>query len=389
MKQIKTDILMGVHDVHPTTCPIINPLKFTGRQSTRVYEIDIDQEPSYLFVDVNELLTAMEDLETWVNDILEKFEELTDERKEELAELVEEIISFRNEYHNDKIERFEKEINSLLSDWEKEKKDYEKTEVIIDQLKKSVEDIEESLDDIDQEENEDAYSEMESHFDDYKDQLSKAEDGLNELKSSFNNDLKYDLEQIIEEFSSYLEDVRTRNSDLRANTYLLRDYIVSETKDILEIYQPDEYLIKKFGIKDVLSGCKILNIGVLHDKTAEYYGTRLNYNDHGNEYFKNLIIDLKSRSIITQEDYDGLREKLLSNLKAAEYLDKYNIEKAVALTSTYKKETLFELLREKGFTAVRYYDSPKDYLIDKDLYKIEDLMKYDNKLTNKKSIKLV
>lgn len=249
MKQIKTDLLMEVHDDHPNTCPIINPLQFTGKHSTRVYDIEIDKETSYLAVDIKELLVAMEGLETWVNDILEKFEYVTDERKEDLVDLVEEIIKFRDEYHNDKLEKFEKEINDLISDWEKEQKSYEDTQETVEQLKESVEKIEMSLDDIDQEEDEDAYEAMNSHLEDYREQLSNTENLLNEMESDFKHNLKYDLEKIVDRFSIYLEDVRTRNSHLRENTYLLRDYIVQDAKDILDVYQPDEYLVKSLVLQ--------------------------------------------------------------------------------------------------------------------------------------------
>lgn len=87
----------------------------------------------------------------------------------------------------------------------------------------------------------------------------------------------------------FLEDVRDRNDDLRCGIGEIKTQIEKHAKELLNIYQPDEYLDIKYGIEP-----SVANIGVIFNDT-ETDARNVNVN------FKSFVAGLRAKLFITSE----------------------------------------------------------------------------------------
>lgn len=352
-KQVSIDSILGIQEQHTATCPLINALQFTGPMSSKIYEVDLNYNPKDLKISIKPLTTEMDNLLKWSDDLLNIYNNLPEDKKILInnESKISDIESLRNEIEKDTIIEMSSEINALIESWidfqtdlqdlkeeeNTEVKNIETTEkdILLLKIKKaSTTDAEELL-----------------QF--YKDELLNVQEKIKDLKDNFDTYIKDDFDRLTNQFSEYLEIVRNRNDDLRGEVGELRYHIVANCKELLNIYQPDEYLDKKFGIKQ-----NIVNIGVLNNNVT--YHER-----NEDKHFHTLALGLRSKKYI---DFTQLN-KLLDI--------KDNDKNRLRIK---RKEELFEMLKENGVQKIRYYETQEEYKDNKEIFKEKELNKLKNKI---------
>lgn len=390
MKQIKEDLLLGITIKHPITCPLINALQFNGEKCTRIFNVEINECPKHLIVDSNPLIEAIEGLNQWTDELIDIYESFSKSTKIEMNEddffkySLGKIYELRDQEHSDNINEYEKEINKLIEQWNIEHIAYVKNLLAIEDAEILLRDSNELLSNT-HSSDEDAYAEAEENVNDAKDHLNKLVSDLETKKESFENSTKNEFENLVKYFSNSLEKIRERNDRLRSFVTDFRTDILDKAKSELDIYQPNDYLNENYGIKDSLSGLKILNIGLLFNEYIDNLQPHRNININGNIYFKKLIGSLEDRKILTKEDRIELIDAIDPLISNAECIKKFGLSIKETQTREYKKETLFNKLKEKGFEMVRYYESPEGYMADRSFVHIENLI--DNKVKSSLKIK--
>lgn len=395
MKQILTDTLLGYHETHPITCPFINPLIFQGKTCTRVFDVALYQNPSDLTIYSYDLFEAVDNLKKWVSDVIASYENLPDEVKSLKADLEIDVMidNIKEMYHfSIDVDSQERYINQIINRWEEAHNKYNDLNDKIESKSREL-DVAESMLDIDVNDD-DVKNYRLSQKTTAANELLALENELLILQNEFDDDISAQFEIETETYSQTLETLRTRNDNMRVETYALIECLTINFKNELNIEQPNDYLTKRFGIKDSLSGIKTLNIGLLYNNSAfnvnslDEYET--NDNEYGKQYFMKLADDLYSRNILTHADKSEFKEKInpFMLLKDA-YFEKYGISKAESRTPDFQKKLLFNKLKEYGYQVVRFYETIDDYKKSKDNFKTLELKDWGNTLKQKKTIKPV
>jgi hypothetical protein len=359
-KQVSVDRLLGVHDVHDITCPRINVLQFSSRNSTRIYEEDLEQEPEELKINLTELFKAMYDLDQWSNDIIK----IVNKLPEHLYNgVLGEVFNYEEDY--------DKLINSINTDYKSELREYA-TEIngLIEQWQDYRHDLLEAKDEevkqqklLTNQEKELLFLTVKGQNTDeclgliefYKSEVQEQQEKKVDALHNFDRYIKDDFKKLTREFSSFLETVRERNDDVRVRIGDIKYQIYKQAKSELGLYQPDEYLDRTLGIKD-----KEANLGVLfNDTVVEERNIFVNFNE--------FVISAHSKEFIT---FDQMN--VILNLK----------ETFKVSFEDERKELLLGMLKENGFKTVRYYNDHLEYSKNRDNYTTVDL----NKPLSKKKI---
>jgi len=376
MKQILTDTLLGVHEEHPFTCPFINALIFQGKTCSRVYDVDINYNPEDVYIHSEDLFNAVDGLNKWVNDVIALYENLPEAVKNSKADLEIDnmIIGIREllEFSVD-VDDQERSIERVLNYWSEAHKEYR---IVSDELadKKRDLDVAEAMIDVVDDDDVKAYHVAERDRLAYT--VQTLEIKFDQLETNFNDEIVPLFEIETEEYSRALEELRTRNDNLRVETRALIGCLEMNFKHELNFEQPHDYLNRKFGIKDSLSGVKTLNIGLIYNNTPFNVNNVDEYaeNVDGKKYLMKLVEDLYSRNILTAEDRRDFRDRVNPFLTLkADYLKKYGIEKEVSRTPEFQREMLLEKLKDKGYKMVRFYENIDEYKKSKDNFKTVDL----------------
>lgn len=393
MKQILTDTLLGIHEYHPFTCPFINALIFQGKTCSRVYDIDIEYDPKDLNIYSGELHEAVEGLNKWVIDVIALYENLPDNLKDEKADLqidlmiqgIRELLEFDID-----VSQQERDINLLVDRWISVHNEYKALKDEIQNKERAL-DAAESMLNINLDDS-DIKSYRESERDRSAADLQLSEDLLQKLENEFTHEISELFEYETENYSRNMEQLRTRNDTLREETRALIECLSINFKNEFNFEQPNDYLNRKFGIKDSLSGIKTLNIGLIYNNTAFNVNNVDEYsdNEYGKEYLMKLVNDLYKRNIFTYADKQDFKDRVNPFiLIRSDYFEKYGIEKSESRTPEFQKNMLLEKLKEHGYKMVRFYDSIEDYMVNKDNFKTVELKDIENKLKSKTKIKPV
>lgn len=340
-KQVSIDSLLGVHEKHEITCPLINPLQFEGHCATRIYKVDIDYNPKDLTVSLKELNNAIDDLDKWTNGIINIYNNLEDKSKIQIN--VSLIIDLLETNHKDELKEQASDINGLIEEWLSYRADYkeattEKKEIErfhIINIEKEILKLKVSKKDA---------SDQEELLDFYKNEITEKDEKIEQAINFFERYVKDDFSEKVVNFSNFLEIVRERNDNLREMVADLKNEIINNYKEELEIYQPDEYLDRLYSPTE-----KILNIGILSNNTELYHRDE-------SANFRTLIQGLKSKGVI---DFTQM-----GNLMDISTEDK-----------EYRKEILLDTLKSNGIKKVRYYDTHHEYKEDRGNFKEQVLIK--------------
>lgn len=361
-KQVGVDSLLGVHQVHDISCPKINVLQFTPRNATRIYENDIRQDPNDLKVDLTELFKVMNDLDKWSDDMIKLLENLPEDL---YNKVMGEVFTRESDYdklkdaintdHKPEIKEYADEINSLIEQWdgyrlelEEAKEEERKQQRLLEKEEKNVLFLKLKNENIT-----DALEMVEFYKGEVEEQKEKQTDAIHH----FERYIKDDFEKQINEFTNFLEVVRERNDDVRAAIGEIKYQIFGKGKDFLNLYQPDEYLDRLVGIKP-----KEANLGVIfNDHVVENRNELVNFNT--------FVIAARKKRFITFDQMNTLIMDLKGTFK-----ESFREE---------RKELLFEMLKENGFTIIRYYNDQKEYAQDRNQYKTIEL----NKPASKQKLK--
>jgi len=376
MIQIRKDILLDIHSVHPITCPLINPLIFHGDKCTKVYEIELTYNPENLYVYSDDLIEAISDLKQWTHDVINLYTQLPDESKEnksyldipELIEAVEELLN--NDYNN--FYDQEKKINRYISAWESQYKEAIEYQNSINQQKQTIIELKDSLSDLRMGESD--YEGLSINIMHHEEELKQTNRLYSMLEHQFDQDLRDSLEYQFKTYSDKLEYVRFCNDNLREETTSLRDCLIMNFKEELNCFQPDEYLNKKFGITDFLSKKNALNLGIIHNNSTfiTMDGDTEN-NDFGEKYFLKLVNELRKKDILTYTECSYIKDRVEPFMLKAEYQEKFGISKEESRQPEYRVNLLLSLLKDKGFDIIRYYEKHEDYLNNRNSFKTVDL----------------
>lgn len=391
MKQILIDTLLSLHETHPFTCPYINPLIFQGKNCSRVYDIDISYNPESLPVYSMDLFEVVNGLNKWVTDVIAIYENLPESNKALKADLeidlmidnIKELLEFSVD-----IDSQERDVNRVIERWDVAHRTYnELTQKITDKTREV--EIAESMISGSISDN-DLHTYRVSERDRSANELQTLEHELFILNREFSDEIVPIFEMETETYTQSLEALRTRNDTLREETNALLNCLIMNFKNELNIEQPNDYLNKKFGIKDSLSGIKTLNIGLLYNNTPFTDDDDSYDNEYGKTYFIKLADDLYSRNILTHTDKMDFKAKINPFMVLKDdYFIKYEIEKSESRTPEFQKKLLLDKLKEYGYQVVRFYETIDDYKSDKDNFKTIELKDWDNKVKQKKTIKPV
>lgn len=352
-KQVSVDRLLGVHDVHDITCPRINVLQFSSRNSSRIYEEDLEQEPEELKINLTELFKAMYDLDQWSNDIIK----LVNKLPEHLYNgVLGEIFSYEEDYdklidsintdYKSDLREYATEINSLIEQWQDYRHD----------LLEAKEDERKQQKLLAEQEKELLFLTIKGHNADdclgliefYKGEVQEQQEKKIDALHNFDRYIKDDFKKITREFSNFLETVRERNDDVRVKIGDIKYQIYKQAKSELGLYQPDEYLDRTLGIKD-----NEANLGVLfNDTIVEERNIFVNFNA--------FVISARSKDFITFDQMNAILD--LKETFKVSFEDE-------------RKEVLLGMLKENGFTTVRYYNNHLEYSNNRDGYTTQELNK--------------
>lgn len=393
MKQILTDTLLGIHEYHPFTCPFINALIFQGKTCSRVYDVAINYNPKDLDVYSGELHEVVEGLNKWVTDVIALYENLPADLKEQKEDLqidlmiqgIRELLEF-----NIDVSDQERDINALVERWLAAHNQYKELTDQIQNQERALA-VAESMLDINSDDS-DVKAYRQSERDRSAVDLQLSEDALQRLENEFTHEISELFEYETESYSRNMEQIRTRNDTLREETRALIECLSINFKDELNFEQPNDYLNRKFGIKDSLSGVKTLNLGLIYNNTPFNVNNidEFTDNEDGKKYLMKLVDDLCKRNILTSADRNDFKDKINPfMLIRSAYFEKYGIEKAESRTPEFQKNMLLEKLKEHGYKVVRFYESIEDYTSNKDNFKTVELKDIENKLQAKKKIKPV
>lgn len=352
-KQVSVDSLLGIHEKHEITCPRINPLQFDAECASKAYKVELDFDPKHLKLDLKELFTAMNDLDQWSKDILEVLNQLP-EMKQYI--ILSEAFLTDHQYkqrledletdHKPEITEYAEIINGLIEDWQECRNEVAEahTEELKQQALLEEQEKELLLLTVNGEDTDDCLGLIEFYKDEVYEQTDKKQDAY----KKFERYIKEDFEKKVKKFSYFLENVRDRNDDLRCGIGEIKTQIEKHAKELLNIYQPDEYLDIKHGIEP-----SVANIGVIFNDT-ETDARNVNVN------FKSFVVGLRSKLFITSEQ--------------ARKLD----EMAVVVGPNYKEDrkiAIIDMLKTNGVTTIRYYNDQKEYIKNRDMYIEENINK--------------
>lgn len=391
MKQILTDTLLGIHEYHPFTCPFINALIFQGKTCSRAYDIDINYNPKDLDVYSGELHEVVEGLNKWVTDVIALYENLPADLKEQKEDLqidlmiqgIRELLEF-----NIDVSDQERDINELVDRWLAAHNQYKELTDQIQNQERAL-DVAESMIDINSDDS-DVKAYRQSERDRSAADLQLSEDLLQKLENEFTHEISELFEYETESYSRNMEQIRTRNDTLREETRALIECLSINFKNELNFEQPNDYLNRKFGIKDSLSGVRTLNLGLIYNNTPFNVNNidEFTDNEDGREYLIKLVNDLCKRNILTSADRQDFKDKINPfMLIRSAYLEKYGIEKAESRTPEFQKNMLLEKLKKHGYKVVRFYESIEDYTSNKDNFKTVALKDWGNTMKHKTKIK--
>lgn len=346
INQISKDYLLGITKQPDITCPIINALQFSGNNRSKIYKCELGEDPSGLTVDTSELIKTIENLKSWATDVCDVYNdnelsiEDTDDR-ENIVGLINLVEQYLDQDYISEIQDHEKEINKIIDSWEEYNSSYEEQKSYIDDLEKKQEELETALDNYDSD-NEDDYDEIESIkdniFENERD-TDRANRHLESIERDFRYDVEMDFDKAVENFTIFLEKVRSNNDNMRTFAYELRENLVTFIKDEYDLRQPMQYL------KEIESGKdNEISLGIL---------TYPNFNQLMNYLERNEIVSPVQKKIMNKN---------------------------------FDKNELISLLQNIGYEKIRYYESDDSFLTNKELYKEVDLLKTKNVKENKLKI---
>lgn len=325
VNQISWDYLLNISRQPKITCPLINTLQFSGTNKSRIERLSIEINPIKLILDTDNLLTLMSDLEKWSTDILDlsnslligDLENIDDNmiiQMEELTELMKK--SLKIDYFVE-IENQSNTINSCISEWLYIHNDYTSINNKINAITMDIENSNNESDDLITMQLK--LKESESLLVDYQSMITT-------LENTFENSILGDFIQKTNDFSDFLEIVRTHNDNLRSISHELESCIISIKKSNFSLLQPIDYLKRlETGSSNEIS------LGILKS-------------DERDANFQDLCQYLKNNGVI-----EILQADILSKTKSA--------------------PDLFELLKTKGYEIIRYYETKDHFLTDKESYK--------------------
>lgn len=389
MIQLRTDTLMRIHERHPITCPLINPLIFDGDKCTRIYETTVEHNPEYLYIDSADLRKAILDLETWSHDVVEAYNRLSNEEKERNAHLeIDLMIDDMNELLNTvfNFDEEEYQVNKIIGHWELAHKKYSELNNELSETKTELSAVEGNLDNLSDDDVE--YLDVLSMKNDIAAKIRKIESSIFVIEQSFEDNIKLSFEHSANAYTTKLENLRYRNEVLRDETHALIACLVMHYKEELNLDQPIDYLNKKFATIDRLNDFNALNLGLIYNN-SKYSSDEYNHeNEYGKKYFMKLVDDLYKRDILTHADKCEFDQKIDPFMLKDEYFEKYGIDKSESRTPEFQKKILLDKLKTSGYEVVRFYEKLEDYMDNKNNFKTIELKDWGNDIKNNSKQKI-
>lgn len=352
MNELSYDQLLKIEPTHPITCPLINPLKFCGEMSSMVYEVNLDYNPEDLLVDLKPLLKGIEQLNSWANGIVDTVKSLPEDLLKTIQYNKDKIEELLSDDSTQELKEMKNMINGLIEAWQEAIKDREEVFENLKINKNEVENLEKELLLIsltDKSLIEDKVGLI--NF--YNEEIEENEDELKTIEHTFEKYTKPDFEKEVEDFSNLLEEIRSRNDNLREEITSLKRDLITVAKIDLNLYMPTEFLDMNFP-----ENKKSINIGVIFNSLEN------DFRNYKTNYFK-TVKTIGERAKLTFLEKDSL-------------MDLYGKKN--------KNETISEilnLLKQKGFEKVRYYENENQFLQDK--YNFNEVL-LNNKKINKPTI---
>lgn len=237
------------------------------------FRIDEFDDNAYINAsELSDLIKTMDKLESWASDIVSTYENLSEKTLELIFEdygndINNIITEINNGIENNaeyKLTHEVKNVNRAASEVESIINNYiEKNEHLEDE-EKELDELERLLDSTDPEDEEEKY---ETILEEIKDK-NKDIDKLKSLIEDMKNDFRYaeiSFFNQASDFSDMLEEVRKRNDELRVETKGLKDILIEYAKEELELYQPIEFLNREYKNTD------IVNLGIIYKDEKEKF----------------------------------------------------------------------------------------------------------------------
>lgn len=349
--QIRIDHLLGINVQPDNTCPLIDALIYSGSYRSKVYRVEIDNDPSHLTLDTSQLINRIQDLETWVNDVVDLYHEVIDKvtDSDELIELTDyhdEIVACVKDNKDYEIKDMEKDINSLIDDWQEYHDDYNKAQNQLEtaQSELSKAEYNYSLLDESDEDYEEEESNLKHELDNAQDNFNSVETEISKIKDNFNFDIDHKFDNITVKFSELLEKVRANNDKMRTACNYLKSGLLPHLKDDYNLTQPIEYL------RNLESGLDTeISLGLLD---INYYNRSL----------------AKITNFLSNED-------ILTDVQVT------------LINKVRDINCLTDILQSVGYTKIRYYDNYETYRKHPELY-IEVNSKVQNKLSKNNQLSI-
>lgn len=343
MNEVSYDQLLGVEFNHPISCPIINPLKFCGLMSSKIYKVELEYDPEELKINIKELLDSIKSLDNWSTGLVRKAEDIPSDLKSkfkfqfqsnESIENIKELIY--TDYKEDLIEK-SSNINALIESWEEYRNDYKYTINKIFLKEKEIEETKKEILMLSLESS-DKVPDRKELLEYYKEELEELLDKKSDINFQFERYVKEEFINETTDFSNFLEIVRERNDNLRTQVSSLRQDVITIGKEYFNLYQPIEYLNMVKPEKE-----NEINVGVIFNDTETDYRTpKASYFNQLKRIYKRSGISFLEKEFM-MDIYDKKPKNEIIN-------------------------ELTKLLKNKGFKVIRYYLNEQDFLANKDSY---------------------
>lgn len=367
MNQIPYDELLKINKQPANTCPLINCLLYSGSQKTRNVRFKIDSFDDTSIIsswELKDLYMIVSKLDNWSYDILNIYDNLTDEIKEKMKEsnIENVIIEINNNLNLDYMQEVDngvdivngiaEDIEKIIIDYTDNIKEIDDLENEISILSNKIED-EEDLDEILNEKIELIYKEIKK--------IKEINSRQDSLVSNFSSS-EIEFENETDSFSELLERLRERNDNLRQYTKELKSAIIEYASEYLDIYQPIDYLNKINKKND-----EIINIGILNCQRSPNY--------------LNIFKKLQDQKYITSEqnqEYVIYYKDYIN--KSLDFKSKYNKERIGFINEEFALKNIIKFIKDNGYKGIRYYKNETEFMVDRDSFREIKIPKIKNKL---------
>lgn len=329
LNQVSNDYLLKITRQPPITCPLINALQFSGLNQSSLYDLVITEKPNNLSLDPTELLETIGELEKWSTALVDLYHSHP-EISMKLSSSAKDIIEFAILDINRLIEsnptnellEYSSKINSIISDWDTKHDEYSDLKDDSSTEDHTIYEINCKISFYDDGKNDDVLAKLKEEKEMTEQKIERINKKLLDLENDFHYNITVHFEDQANEFSRFLENVRSNNDELRSRSYALRTHVVALLKNTMDLRQPMEYLKELESGKD-----SEISLGIIKSRER-------------NVNFFSLCRYLHKNGVLSDIEFTLLRKE----------------------TSV---DSLLPLLKSKGYETIRYYENKDAFLKDK------------------------